>query len=88
MNTTTVEKKTEEAIRPAKRWRNRWRLLSQSFDVGCGQSFPPGERYGARIFPSKDLAETAAMRRVEYNIFMGFSLQPQYLGAFPIEGEP
>lgn len=82
-----VEERTEQATEPAKRWRNRWRQLKGCFCLETRTFDEPGDYWGARLWPSKDTAESAAQKAMEYNEIHGPGYV-EYLGAFPVEDAP
>ena len=77
---TTIGKlETKKATRPASRWRNRW-LVHEHFIGQSGRHYYPGEQWGIREWPSRDIAETEG-RRIEAE---GPDVA-KYLGAFPVD---
>lgn len=76
---------TEKAVRPAKRWRNRYWVPEGSHLTRHDGSlfYGPGETCGSRIYASRDLAETGGERN-ERNARFGL----KFVAAFPItDGE-
>jgi hypothetical protein len=69
-DTTTV---TERVSEPAKRWANRWRRFdgAETTDDHLGWTWP-----------SRDIAETKALKMVEF--LTSENIQTQWLGAFPV----
>lgn len=76
--------KTEGAVRPAQRWRNKWRVFIYGVDCYSGDTYGPGEVWGSRIFPCEDTARTDAARICANNARFKNTCPPEYLGAFPV----
>ena len=75
----------EKVEKPASRWRNKWRNRQAGTCFFTGERVAPGERFGPRVFASKDIAETTAAEDMAFNAD-SCTLPPIYLGAFP-EGD-
>jgi hypothetical protein len=79
----------ETAKEPPKRWRNWWRALTFNHCANCGSPAEAGEIHVdccTRAYPSKDLAETNAVRAVAYQMENSGRALDEHLGAFP-DGE-
>lgn len=75
---TERDLKTERATEPPKRWRNWFDSLTGRWSSGA-----TGPQPGSKLWPSKDLAETAAAGWEMHSNWRG---KVKYLGAFP-DGE-
>jgi hypothetical protein len=70
---------------PAKAWRNWWIAVGY-FDDEI-QSYAPGDVYpGIKLWPSKDVAESAAAKQAVDSDYASGDGLAEYLGALP-EGE-
>lgn len=73
--------------KPAKGWRNWWRATGPFWHVVYKRDIDPGEIVpGTKVYPSKDVAQTAAPETQAMNIREYGACCIRYLGAFP-EGE-
>lgn len=73
----------EEVKEPAKRWRNWWRALCPQYCDETGACFEPGDVWRGRlVFPTKDVAETHALKAMAGEIAEYGSPNDEYLGAF------
>lgn len=90
MTTRTIERpKVEKLTAPAKRWRNRYRVLEsylgQSISTGALVTRRAGEEFWApRTWPSKEIAEQKAHELVLMRSALSRG-KTEYLGAFPVE---
>lgn len=86
MTTRTIERpeaKRSTTHRPARAWRNKFRLRRSGRDTS-GNTYRRGVVWGNLVFASKDLAETHATKIItteRYWIERGI----KYVGAFPVE---
>lgn len=90
-NLTKVEKgladlslREERIGEPAKAWRNRYWSPNSGISVQ-GIPYEAGEGWGAKLYPSKDVAESAAAKSMADNIRR--CLPCKYLGAFPLTSD-
>lgn len=90
-----LQTEREVAREPAKRWRNKWRsphgFLGRGICHRSGEHLRADERgivWSPVAWPSKELAEEAALRATEMNIADGRLPLPEYLGAFPADETP
>src|SRR5690242_3023671 len=51
-------------VEPAKRWRNDWRGVTGGIDNNSGRTFVNGDRFSDGPWPSRDVAETEAEKRL------------------------
>lgn len=73
------------AKEPSRAWRNLWRV-DVAFPLNQNAFWhTPGERWGAYIWPSKDIAESRAIRDIESWAKQGYNDICTHLGAFPVE---
>lgn len=91
MTQTISKPEIQKAVKPAPRWRNKWR-----FDVEVRWADgidPAGESWGELVWPSYETAEQGA---IDYLAFCSERPHPDdsdltglihWLGAFPIEGD-
>jgi len=88
MTTRTIERpKVEKLTAPSKRWRNRWRAVTNIRETYAGgRRHKRGDEYwGLMVHPSKEIAEEFALKSICANVTdCGYAIK-EYLGAFPVE---
>lgn len=77
-----TERAKEVAKEPSRAWRNKWRAVGRFFN-GDKLRLPGDVYWGARTWPSKEMAEQgAAISQADPNRASGCG-EAIYLGAFP-----
>ena len=83
MTTRTIGRpKAKKVTVPAKRWRNKFRLQRRGRDT-AGNRYSSGLVWGNLVYPSKDVAETDAAKRVLDPYWAARGIK--HVGAFPVE---
>lgn len=77
-----------KATQPAKRWRNRYLAKQPYYKAAEKKHYDQGdERWGLKMHPSLDVAESEAQRYLSGKLSNGelISVRVEWLGAFPVE---
>ena len=77
-----LDRVTERMEEPSNRWRNRWFVPLGGFckDADGTRIVGPAEYLSSNVHPSRDVAETVAVKHCEHNKCVPWNMRVKYLG--------